>query len=221
MSKMERSYAQDVHQYVQTTSLRLPAYMAELIAETDETPLPMMATSPEQGQFLSFLMKSMGAKRAIEVGVFTGIGTMWMAHAVGDGGLVVACDVSDEFVAVGQPYWEKAGLADRIDVRIAPAQETLAAMAGGGDAASYDFCYIDADKEAYGAYYEMCLDLMRPGGVIALDNMLLGGRVADASITEEPVRSIRALAERLYADDRVDVSFLAIDDGLYLAQKRS
>jgi len=220
MNHKMRSHSQDIHEYIHGISVRLPECMEELIQVTEKMPDAMMATAPVQGQFLHFLMKSMGAKRAIEVGVFTGVGTMWMANAVGDDGLVVACDLEEEFVSVGRPFWEKAGIAGRIDVRLAPAQETLQAMVREGDAGSFDFCYIDADKGSYDIYYELCLALLRVGGVIAFDNMLLGGRVADSAVVDEPVPSIRALLEKLHTDERVHVTFLAIGDGLYLAQKQ-
>ena len=215
-----RGYSQDVYEYIRNNSLRLPKYMAELIEQTSKMPESMMATPPEQGQFLYFLMKAMGAKHAIEVGVFTGIGTMWLANAIDDEGCVIACDINSEFTSIGQSYWHKSGLAKRIHLRLAPAQQTLQQLIDRGEIGTFDFCYIDADKENYKTYYELCLQLIRPGGIIAFDNMLYGGEVANSSCNEKPIPSIRALNEFLHKDNRVEVSFIAVGDGLYLVRKQ-
>ncbi len=214
-----RGYSEEVYEYIRNNSLRLPNYMAELMQETSQMPESMMATPPEQGQLLYFLMKAIGAKRAIEVGVFTGIGTMWLANAVGDDGSVIACDLNSEFTSIAQAYWHKSGLAQTIDLRLAPAQQTLQHLIDGGQSSSFDFCYIDADKEGYHTYYELCFQLIRPGGIIAFDNMLYGGRVADSNCNEKPIPNIRALNKALHNDKRVEVSFMAIGDGLYLVRK--
>jgi predicted O-methyltransferase YrrM len=161
-----------------------------------------------------------GASRILEVGVFTGVGTLWMAHAAGPGGNVIACDVSEEFPSIGMPFWIKAGVRDRIELRIAPAQKTLEELAENLGPESVDFCYIDADKESYGIYYEQVVELLRPGGIVALDNMLLGGRVADPARTDPAVEAIRKLNAALHTDDRVDTSFLPMCDGVYLVRKR-
>ena len=220
MPSKTREHSQEIHDYIAESSIRYPAAMNDLVEVTAQHERSRMATTPVQGQFLAFLMKSIGATRGIEVGVFTGIGTLWMAEAVGPVGTVIACDVSEEYTSVGREYWQRAGVADRIDLRLAPAADTLKALADAGESETFDFCYIDADKEAYGEYYDLALPLMRRGGIIAFDNMLLGGRVVDKAVEDEPVPTIRALNERLKRDDRVDVSFLPLCDGVYLARKR-
>jgi len=218
--KMRRP-AESVCDYVLDVSRRPPPGMDDLVAANAAMPRGGgMATEPIQGQFLGFLVRVLGARRAFEVGVFTGIGTLWIAEAVGSEGTVVACDVDDAAPAVGRPSWEKAGVADRIDLRIAPAEETLRSLIEAGEAGTFDFGYIDADKIAYPIYYEQSLTLLRPGGVLAFDNMLQGDRVADPGETGEPVDTIRALNASLGQDDRVDVSFLPLGDGLYLVRKR-
>ena len=179
-----------------------------------------MATDPEQGQFLGFLIQAIGASRILEVGVFTGVGTLWMAYAAGPDGKVIACDISEEFPSIGIPFWIKAGVHDRIELRIGPAQTTLEELARTLGPDSIDFCYIDADNESYGIYYEQVLKLLRPGGLIAFDNMLQGGRIADPARTEPQVEAIRKLNAALHTDGRVDTSFLPMCDGLYLARKR-
>ncbi len=211
----------DVHAYVLENSLRMPPCLDELMAATqDQTDSPVMATVPEQGQFLAFLIASLGAKRILEIGVFTGVGTLWMASAAGPDSQVIGCDVSEEYASIGMPYWAKAGVSDRIELRIGPATETLDQLAFEQRGEGFDFCYVDADKESYGEYYEKVLKIMRPGGVIVFDNMLLNGQVADRAKNDEKVTAIRALNSKLHVDNRVDVSFLPICDGVYLARKR-
>lgn len=209
-----------LYDYVLSASLREPPGMAQLVEATQQLERAGMATAPMQAQFLAFLIKAMNATRAIEVGVFTGIGTLWMADAVGPNGKVVACDVNEQYTSIGRPFWEQAGMADRIDLRLAPATQTLEKLAQTPDAGTFDFCYIDADKEAYDTYYELTLPLLRRGGVVAFDNMLQNGRVADAKADDPRVVAVRKLNKKLHGDERVDVSFLPLDDGVYLARKR-
>lgn len=205
--------------YMLDVSLRQPPYLEDLTAATyQQTAYPQMATDPEQGQLLAFLIQSINAKRIIEIGVFTGIGTLWMADAAGMESTVVACDINSEYPAIGFPFWTQAGLSNRIDLRIAPALETLKELQD--EAVAYDFCYIDADKESYDLYYEAAVNLMRPGGIIAIDNMLRDGRVADMDDHEEAVDVIRTLSAKMHIDARVDISFVPVCDGLYLARKR-
>lgn len=220
MRHKTRSFGSDVYQYVADNSLRPPAQAEALVAATNELNNAGMATAPLQCQFLAFLIRAMHARRVIEVGVFTGVGTLWMAEAVGPGGRITACDVTEEYPAIGKPFWKRAGVADRIDLRIAPADQTLKQLADAGETGVYDLAYIDADKEAYDAYYELTLPLLRPGGVVAFDNMLRGGKAADPAETHPATVAIRTLNAKLHADDRVDVSFLPVHDGLYLARKR-
>lgn len=177
-----------------------------------------MQISPEQGGFMALLVKLMGARQCLEVGTFTGYSALTVAAALPEGGRLVCCDVSEEWTAVGRRYWERAGVADRIDLRIAPALETLDCLLADGAAGSFDFAFIDADKENYDGYYERCLRLVRPGGAIAVDNVLWSGKVADPEDDSETTRAIRALNEKIAGDDRVEACLLTIGDGLTLAR---
>jgi len=206
--------------YVLEHTLRKPAGLDVLMEETAQLKNSGMMSPPEQGQFLAFLVRAIGARTAIEVGVFTGATTLWLAEAVGPDGTVVACDRSEEFTAIGRRHWETAGVADRIDLRLGAASETLQALLEEGKAGTFDFMYIDADKTGYDGYYEQGLSLLRPGGLIAFDNMLQGGRIADPDAAGESVESVRALIAKLHADERADVSLLPMADGVYLVRKR-
>lgn len=220
MSDKSTAHGPDVYAYVERHSLRPPAVLDELLEATRRNGHFGMASTALQGQFLAFLVRAMQARRVIEVGVFTGVGTLWLAEAVGPEGRVVALDVSDQFTSVGKPFWAKAGVADRIDLRLGPAADSLRALDADGQRGSFDFAYIDADKEAYDTYYELVLPLLRPGGVIAFDNMLQGGRVLDETATGAATTAIRNLNGKLHRDPRVYVSFLPLCDGVYLACKR-
>jgi caffeoyl-CoA O-methyltransferase len=179
-----------------------------------------MQIAPEQAQFLQFLLRLIGARRTIEVGVFTGYSALAAAEVLPPSGEIVACDVSEEYTDVARRYWEAAGVADRIDLRIAPAADTLDALLDDGQAGTFDFSFIDADKETYDTYYEQSLRLLRPGGVIALDNVFRDGRVTDPDIADESVRAIQDLNEKLHTDERVDLTMLPLADGVTLAMKR-
>jgi len=162
----------------------------------------------------------MGARRCIEVGVFTGYSSLAVALALPPGGRIVACDVSEDWTSVARRYWEQAGVADRIELRLGPAVETLDAMLAAGEAGRHDFAFIDADKSSYGGYYEKCLQLLRPGGLIAIDNTLWSGEVADRSKQGRDTRALRALNDALAQDARVDMAMLTVGDGVTLARKR-
>ena len=192
------------------------ALRAETIKATDWHP---MQISPEQGAFMALLVRILGAKRTIEVGTFTGYSALVVAEALPADGQVIACDVSAEWTAIGRPFWERAGVADKIDLRLRPAVETLDALIAAGDAGTFDFAFIDADKANYDAYYERCLALLRQGGVIGIDNVLWGGRVANDAIDDEDTQAIRALNAKVRDDARVDVAMLPVGDGLTLARK--
>ena len=179
-----------------------------------------MQITPEQGAFMQLLVRLLGARRTIEVGTFTGYSALVVAEALPPDGLVVACDVSDEWTAVGRPFWERAGVAGRIDLRLQPAVETLDELIAEGDAGTFDFAFIDADKANYGTYYERCLTLVRPGGVVAVDNVLWGGRVADAGANDDDTNAIRALNAKIRRDRRVHGTTVPIGDGLTLALKQ-
>lgn len=209
-----------VYAYLLETTVDEPAILAELRAETAAMPQAGMQISPEQGQFMRWLVQLVGARRALEVGVFTGYSALSVALALPEDGQLVACDVSEEYTAVARRYFERAGVASKIQLEIAPALHTLDRLIDAGQAGSFDWAFIDADKENYEGYYERCLTLLRPGGVVAVDNALWGGKVADPSVTEPETQAIRALNARVAADPRVSSSLLPIGDGLLLGRKR-
>ena len=179
-----------------------------------------MQVSPEQGAFMALLIRLTGARRAVEVGTFTGYSALRVAEALPANGRLVACDVSAEWTAIGRRHWAAAGVADKIDLKLAPAVETLDTLIAQGQSSAFDFAFIDADKENYDAYYERCLTLLRPGGALAIDNVLWGGRVADAAVTDPATVAIRALNEKVREDGRVQAAMLPVGDGLTLAVKR-
>lgn len=220
MSNKKDTLTQALHQYLLDVSLREPEILKRLRAETAVRPNASMQLSPEQAQFLAFLIKLVAAKRTIEVGVFTGYSSLITALALPSDGQVVACDVSEEFTAVAQKYWQEAGVAHKIQLNIAPAVETLRQLLANGEAGQFDFAFIDADKSNYDSYYELCLQLVRPGGLITIDNVLWGGKVLDPSDQTEDTAAIRALNKKLHKDDRVDLSLVPIGDGLTLLRKR-
>jgi caffeoyl-CoA O-methyltransferase len=220
MSNQSIGLPDELHEYLLSVSLREPDVMQRLRTETAEHPRSEMQVAPEQGQFLRFLVRLIGVRRSIEVGVFTGYSALAVAMELPPTGTLVACDVSEEYTGVARRYWVEAGVADRIDLRIAPAEETLSALLEDGQDGTFDFSFIDADKETYDTYYEQSLKLLRPGGVIALDNMFRGGRVTDPEVEEESVRAIQRLNEKLRDDERVDLSMLPLADGVTLAMKR-
>jgi caffeoyl-CoA O-methyltransferase len=211
-----------LYDYILAASSREPAVLARLREETAAATGDRfrMQISPEQGQFMQLLARLTGAKRAVEVGVFTGYSSLAVALAMPDDGKIVACDVSEEWTSIARRYWADAGVAHKIDLKLAPALETLDALLAEGGGGSYDFAFIDADKGNYAAYYERVLALLRPGGLVAVDNTLWSGRVADASEGDPDTVAIRAFNEMVHHDDRVDLSLLPVGDGLTLALKR-
>ncbi len=209
-----------LYDYLLRNSLREPAVLAELRAETSRLPSSSMQIAPEQGQFMALLVELIGARRTLEIGTFTGYSSLCVALALPADGTVTACDVSEEYTAVARRYWAKAGVAEKVDLRLAPAVETLDGLLAEERAGSYDFAFIDADKTGYDAYYERCLVLLRPGGLIAIDNVLWGGDVADPAKTDADTAAIRALNAKLRDDSRVSMSLIPVGDGLLLARKR-
>lgn len=206
-------------EYLKSVSLREPDVLTELRQETSHHPMSTMQIAPEQGQLMALLVQLMGAKKTLEVGVFTGYSALVVALALPPDGRVVACDVSEEFTAIARRYWEKAGVTNKIDLHLAPAIETLDQLLASGQANTFDFAFIDADKSNYDNYYERALQLIRPGGLIAIDNVLWSGRVADPQIQDTRTTAIRALNQKLHQDERVTLSLIPIADGLTLALK--
>ena len=211
----------ELYAWLQANSLREPDVLRRLREETAATnPLAVMAISPVQGQFMMLLLKLIGAVKTIEVGVFTGYSSLCTALALPPEGRIVACDVSEEWTAVARRYWVEAGVADKISLRLAPATQTLDALLAEGQAGTFDFAFIDADKENYDAYYERVLPLLRRGGLIVFDNMLWYGKVADASVQDADTVALRALSKKLHHDERVFISLLPVGDGVTLAVKQ-
>ena len=209
-----------IYDYILANSLRDRDALKRLRQETGAMPMGGMQISPDQGQFMGLLVELIGAKRIVEVGTFTGYSSIAMALALPADGRLIACDVSDEFTRIARRYWREVGVADKIELRLGPAVATLDAMLAAGEAGCFDMAFIDADKENYDAYYESCLQLVRPGGLILIDNVLWGGRPADASERDDSTVAIRALNAKIHADERVTASLLSIGDGLTLARKR-
>ncbi|HYD61456.1 MAG TPA: class I SAM-dependent methyltransferase [Noviherbaspirillum sp.] len=208
-----------LYQYLIEASLRDHPVLAELREANRSHPLARMQISPEQGQFMQLLAKMTGARRALEIGTFTGYSALAVALALPEDGCVLTCDISREYTDLARSYWEKAGVVHKIDLRIAPALETLDALLAGGGAGSFDLAFIDADKTGYDAYYERCLLLLRPGGVIAVDNVLWSGKVARPT-EDADTAALQAFNLKLRDDNRIDLSLLPLGDGLTLARKR-
>ena len=208
-----------LYDYLQQSSLREPPLLARLREETAKLPGAMMQIAPDQGQFMALLVRLIGARRCLEIGIFTGCSALWVALALPEDGRLVACDVNPDTTAIGRRYWAEAGVADKIDLRLAPAKETLDRLIAEG-ARDFDFAFIDADKAGYDGYYERVLTLLRPGGLVAVDNVLWGGSVADPAVQDKDTMAIRALNAKVREDDRVDQALLTIGDGLLLARKR-
>jgi len=196
--------------------------LTKLREATAAHPRAGMQISPEQGALLQVLVKLTGARRTIEIGVFTGYSALAVALALPPDGRILACDISDEFTQVGRPYWERAGVADRIELVLEPALHTLDARLAMGESGCYDFAFIDADKASYDGYYERCLKLLRAGGLIAIDNVLWSGRVAQAvdASADPDTAALQWLNAKLQRDERIDLALLPIGDGLTLARKR-
>lgn len=186
--------------------------------ETLKLPQHGMISSSDVGNFLSLMVQTANAKKAIEVGTFTGYTALKIANALPQNGKLICCDISKEWTSIGKPYWEKAGVCQKIDLRIAPAMDTMLMLTS--EAGSFDFAFIDADKTNYPNYYEACLQLLRPGGLMVLDNMLWDGAVADDSVKDETTQTLRNLNQKIKADSRVSCSLLTVGDGLMLVRKK-
>lgn len=209
-----------LYHYLLSVSLRETPVQRALRQETDRLAEANMRTAADQAQLLALLVKLSGARRILEIGTFTGYGTLAMALALPEDGRIVACDVSEKWTAIARTHWAQAGVAGRIELRLAPALETLEQLIAAGEGGRFDFAYIDADKTNMQGYYEHCLTLVRSGGVIAIDNVLWSGRVIDESDQEPGTVAIRAFNAYLRHDERIDLSLLPIGDGLTLARRR-
>ncbi len=222
MSNRTIGLSDTLYRYLLDHSLREPELLRRLREETAKlTKWAIMQIAPEQGQFMGLLVQLIGARRALEIGTFTGYSALSVMLAMPEDGRMVACDISEEFTDVARRYWAEAGLADRVDLRLQPALKTLDELIAGGAAGSFDFAFIDADKENYDGYYERTLTLLRPGGLLAIDNVLWNGAVADPTVDDTDTNAIRELNDKVARDRRVAISLVPIGDGLTLARKIS
>jgi caffeoyl-CoA O-methyltransferase len=209
-----------IHRYIVEATLVESEVLRELREETDRLPMRGMQVAPEQGQFMALLVELIGARRTIEIGVFTGYSSIAVALALPLDGKLVACDVNEEWTDIARRYWQKAGVLSKIQLVLRPALSTLDELISHGETGQYDFAFLDADKQNNDGYYERCLRLLRPGGLIAIDNSLWGGSVADPTNQSEDTLAIRSLNQKIRDDRRVTMSLVPIGDGLLLARKR-
>jgi caffeoyl-CoA O-methyltransferase len=219
MSRIHTQLTPDLTNYIRQVALREPEVLRRQREGTDAHPRASMQTAPEQGQLLHLLVRLAGARKTLEVGVFLGYSSTWVALALPEGGKVIACDQSDEYTAQARQLWRAAGVEDKIELRLGPALDTLDALIAEGNGATFDFAFLDADKANYANYYDRAMVLVRPGGLIAIDNVLWHGDVADASQTDAETETIRAFNRKLQADERVSLSLVPLGDGLTLACK--
>ncbi len=219
MTRKTLNLSDQVYDYLLSVSLREPEILQQLREETASHPWARMQISPDQGQFLALLVKILNAKKIIEVGVFTGYSSLCMALALADDGKIIACDINEEDTTVAQRYWQQAGVEHKVDLRIAPALETMDALIEKGEHDSYDFVFIDGEKSEYRDYYERSLLLLRTGGLITIDNVLWSGKPADALNTDKDTIAIRDFNSFLHKDMRIEISMLPVADGLTLARK--
>jgi len=219
----------NMYEYVLASSLRESDVLSRLRLETDKDSSAIMQIPPEQGQLMALLVKLLGAKRTIEIGVYTGYSALCVAQAMPVDSYTVACDVSEEWTNIAKKYWKEADVDKKIDLRLAPAFETLELLIDGGQSESYDFVFIDADKDNYDNYYELSLKLLKRGGLMAIDNVLLFGSVIDSDLLdiklrdklpESSIQSVRDLNIKIKHDNRVDISMLQMADGITLVRKK-
>ena len=221
MSNQFLALSELLYAYILNNSLREPEVLRRLREETEATnPLAIMSISPVQGQFMMLLLKLIGAKKTLEVGVFTGYSSLCTALTIPADGHIYACDVSEEWTSVARRYWAEAGVADKVTLKLAPGTETLDALLADGHAGTFDFAFIDADKPNYDAYYERALKLVRKGGLLVFDNMLWYGKVADDNVNDADTVALRALNAKLHRDERVFASLIGVGDGMNLAIKQ-
>jgi caffeoyl-CoA O-methyltransferase len=220
MSNRTLTLTTPLYEYLCAVSLREPKLLARLRQETLRDSGATMQISPEQGQFMGLLVELTGARNIIEIGTYTGYSSLCMALAMPEDGRLVCCDISEEWTRIARRYWTEAGVEDKIRLHLAPALETLRRLLEQGAAATFDLAFIDADKEHYPEYYEACLQLLRPGGLLLADNTLWSGRVIDAADRNDSTEAIRRFNLMLHDDERISLSLLPIGDGLTLALKK-
>jgi len=213
-------FPDDLRRYLLSVSLREPPVLRRLREETDGTERAGWEVSPEQGQFLALLAQSLGARQIIEMGVFAGYSALWLALALPEDGRLIACEISEQYTSIARRYWKEAGVEHKIELRIGPALDTLRGLLSEGQGGRFDLAFIDADKTNNDNYYECALELLRPGGLIAIDNVLWSGRVLDPQSAEPDTLAVRAFNQKLFSDTRVAISMVPIGDGLTLALKR-
>jgi len=220
MSKKIIKVSDELYDYILSVSLREPDILRQLREETARDPYSFMQISPDQGQFMALLVRLMGATKTVELGVYTGYSSLCVAMALPAHGKIIACDDNEKWISIAKRYWAEAGVSHKVDLRLAPAMETLDKLLADGLAGSFDFIFIDADKENYDSYYERSLSLLRPGGLIAVDNVLWSGKVTDSRADDSATAAIRALNAKLLSDDRILLSMIPVADGLTLALKQ-
>ncbi len=220
MTDLTINLTPEIYTYLQRVSLREPKVLEKLREQTHKMSMFQMQISPEQGQFMGLLVELIGAKKTLDIGVFTGYSSLSVALALPPDGKVIGCDINGEWTKIARKFWAEAGVENKIDLRLAPAAETLQALIDQGEANTFDFAFIDADKLNYPVYYELVLTLLRQGGLIAIDNVLWGGDVADPSVQDDNTKTLRALNEKILRDERVTISMVPIGDGVTLARKR-
>jgi len=209
-----------LYDYIVKVSVREPPLLARLRAETAKMREHNMQIAPDQGQFMGLLVSLIGARRCLEIGTFTGYSSLAVALALPPDGRLIACDVSDTWTAIARRYWREAGVDGRIELRLQPALKTLDELLADGQAGRFDFAFIDADKVSYADYYERVLSLLRPGGLLAVDNTLWSGKVADPKARDKDTIALKKFNAARHADERIDLSLVPIGDGLTLARKR-
>lgn len=220
MASRTISLTDELADYLRTVAVREPDILRRLRAETEGVKGAMMQITPEQGALMALLVQLIGARRTLEIGVYTGYSSLAVALALPEDGRITACDVNEEWTSIARRYWDEAGIAHKIDLNLAPAVETLERLVAEGQHGAYDFAFIDADKENYDTYYERALELVRPGGLVAIDNVLWDGNVIDRNKTDAMTEAIRAINEKVRTDERVSICMVPIGDGLTLAVKR-
>ena len=220
MANKTLNLSENLYAYLKRVSLRADPILEALRAETSNLPGAMMQIAPKQGQFMHLLARIAGVRKALEIGLYTGYSALCVARALPDDGQLVACDINAQWTAVARRYWERANVAHKIDLRLKPALETLEDLRSAGANGTFDFSFIDADKDNYRLYYEHALELARPGGLILIDNVLWSGKVADVDVSDANTSAIRQLNLKLYDDERVDFVTLPLGDGLAIVIKR-